>query len=95
MENITLGSSINKRCGWCDNDAVSEIEVRPGTFKGVGKNRVPVKLPLTVPVCWDHVDILKSQPRFYTCGCSYVNDHDRCPVHDNRLRKFSRFKDDD
>lgn len=94
MEDVTLAVEGLGKCGWCDNEAIEQVEIRPGTFTGVGKNRVPKSLPVMAPVCWDHLNIVKNQPRFYTCGCSYVNEYDRCPVHDNKLTRFSKIKDD-
>ena len=82
------------KCGWCDQLAVREVEIKPPVYTGVGKRRRIIKLAQMVPVCWDHKDIVNIQPRFYTCGCSYVEGHDKCPIHDNGLTKNSRLKDD-
>jgi hypothetical protein len=80
------------KCAWCDRDAVTQIELRPATWTGAGKNRRMKMMPYMVHVCPDHRDIVRNQPAFYTCGCSKVEGEDKCPVHDTNLRK--QFRDE-
>lgn len=80
------------KCTWCDNTAITEVELEPprrGKDKRTGL-AVIKKPPIMAPACKDHKDILNEQPPFYTCGCSYVEGELRCPRHNNLLKQPHR-----
>lgn len=79
-------------CAWCGEESVDEVVIRPPVFTGVGQKRRLKIEAFKVPVCKDHQNIVRNQPAFYTCGCSYVKGQGKCPIHDNKLRK--QFTDD-
>lgn len=83
-----------KLCSWCGKEATEEVQIRGPSFSGVGTNRRMIKPAFMVPVCDDHKDIVANQPKFYTCGCSYVRGEPRCFIHENKLQpKFREGKD--
>lgn len=75
------------KCSWCDNDAVSDLEIRPAKYRvnRFGMKAV-IKPPVLVPVCRTHELIVEQQPTFYTCGCTYVEGQDKCSFHGRKVR---------
>lgn len=63
------------KCSWCNNEAVSMLEIRRGSTK---------RMPHLEPTCKYHESIIERQPVFYSCGCTYVEGEDKCRFH---LRK--------
>lgn len=78
-------------CGWCGAPAIGEVILEPERWTMHGTVKVISKSALTSPVCRAHRDIVDKQPRFYTCGCYYM-DQPRCPMHDKKERGAGREK---
>lgn len=75
------------KCAWCESPAVSELEIKPAKYRinAFGMKAI-IKPAFTVPVCLKHELIVEEQPRFYTCGCTYVPTQDTCSFHGRKLR---------
>ena len=75
------------KCAWCEHEASSNLEIAPARYRTnqFGMKAV-VKEPTLVPVCRKHELIVEEQPKFYTCGCTYVKGEDKCSFHGRNLR---------
>lgn len=75
-------------CTWCGKDGVEEIVLERDRYGVVNGKRVLKKRAILATVCVDHRSILEHQPRFYTCGCSYIEGEDRCKLHLRNLKRL-------
>lgn len=75
------------KCAWCEHQAEVELEIKPAKYRvnQFGMKAI-IKPAFTVPVCRKHELIVEEQPKFYTCGCTYVQNEDACSFHGRKLR---------
>jgi hypothetical protein len=81
-------------CYWCGKPAIGEVLIEKERKKKDPRTMVMMTLAAKMaPACFDHINILKEQPLFYTgCGCTYVEDHLKCPRHNRPLDSISKVR---